>query len=494
MKGSAHFSNPVAHGNKKSAHDTVAARRPLQRGSLNDFAHRVMNAPRPAELPRVLGGWQATAIVVGTIIGGGIFLVPYEMMRAVGSGSLVSLAWIAGGLLTLFGALTYAELAAIMPQTGGEYVFLRNAYGDLPAFLYMWTWFVVAKPASIASITMGLTRTLGILHGFSWLDTVLVASPFEIRWSQIFAIATAWLITGLNYLGMKRAGAFQLFFTWLKVLLVLAIIFYCWQSPQGSVLQFHTTFPGAQGGVAGFMTALIATLWAYDGWNDLTMVAGEVKQPQRNLPIALIAGVGIVALLYVLTSAAIQYILPAAAIASSPRPALAALSAVAGTRGAQMVLFGMVLSMVVTLNGTTMSGARVPFAAARDGLFFTQMARIHPRFQSPSTSLVVQAWLSTLLLLLVGRFQELFELAIFAEWLFYMLTTSTIFVYRRRIADRNRPFRAWGYPVLPALFLLASATVLCYSFAGNLRNSLVGSAIILVGLPIFAVTRRRSIR
>ena len=181
------------------------------------------------------------------------------------------------------------------------------------------------------------------------------------------------------------------------------------------MLQFRTIFPGAQGGFAGFMVALIAALWAYDGWNDLTMVAGEVKQPQRNLPIALVAGVGIVGVLYMLTNAAIQYILPAAAIAASPRPALAALSVVAGSWGAGVVSIGMALSIVVTLNGTTMSGARVPFAAARDGLFFARMAHIHPRFQSPSTSLVVQAWLSTLLLLLVGRFQELFELAIFAR-------------------------------------------------------------------------------
>jgi APA family basic amino acid/polyamine antiporter len=414
----------------------------------------------------VLGIWQATAIVVGTVIGGGIFLVPYEMMRAAGSGSLVYLAWIVGGLLTLFGTLTYAELAAMMPRTGGEYVFLRNAYGDLPAFLYMWTWFVVAKPASIASITMGLTRTLGIFHAFSWLDTVLIASPFEVRWSQVLAIAAAWLLTGLNYLGMKKAGTFQLFFTWLKVLLVLGIIFYCFHSSRGSILQFRTIFPGAPGGFAGFMTALIAALWAYDGWNDLTMVAGEVKRSQRNLPIALVAGVGVVGVLYMLTNAAIQYILPAAAIAASPQPALAALSVVAGSRGAAVVLIGMVLSMVVTLNGTTMSGARLPFAAARDGLFFARMAHIHPRFQSPSVSLFVQAWLSTLLLLLVGRFQELFELAIFAEWLFYMLTASTI---------------------------LAAATILCYCFIGNLRSSLMGSAIILAGLPTFALIRRRKI-
>ena len=272
------------------------------------------------DLPRVLGVWHATAIVVGTIIGSGIFLVPQEMMRAVGSGRMVYLAWIVGGLLTLFGAMTYAELGAMMPRAGGEYVFLRNAYGDLPAFLYMWTWFAVAKPASIASVTTGLARVMGVFPAFAWLDGVVLRAPLLITWSQIFAIAAAWLITGLNYLGIKKAGDFQLFFTWLKVVLVLVITGFCFASSRGGVANFHTSFPGAQGGLAGFMVALIASLWAYDGWNDLTMVAGEVKRPERSLPIALIAGVGVVGVLYMATNAAIQYILPAARIADSPRP------------------------------------------------------------------------------------------------------------------------------------------------------------------------------
>ena len=214
------------------------------------------------------------------------------------------------------------------------------------------------------------------------------------------------------------------------MLVLLRITGFCFASAHGSVANFHTSFPGAEGGLAGFMVALIASLWAYDGWNDLTMVAGEVKRPERSLPIALIAGVGVVGVLYMATNAAIQYILPAAQIADSPRPAVVAMSVVSGHWGAVLVSVAMALSILVGLNGTTMSGARVPFAAARDRLFPARTAGIHPRFQSPSTSLVAQALLSTLLLLLVGSFQQLFELAIFAEWLFYMLTTTTIFVYR----------------------------------------------------------------
>jgi APA family basic amino acid/polyamine antiporter len=438
----------------------------------------------------VLGVSQATAIVVGTIIGSGIFLVPQEMTRAVGSSALVYLAWAVGGLLSLFGAMTYAELGAMLPYAGGEYVYLRGAYGDFSAFLYMWTWFALAKPASIASVTTGLARTLTVFPALHWLDAVALQAPLLIRWSQIFAIAATWLITGLNYLGMKKAAEFQLFFTLLKGVLIVVIAAVCFSAPTGSWQHLASRFSGAEGGFSGFMVALIAALWAYDGWNDLTMVAGEVKRPERNLPIALIAGLFIVGALYVITNVAIEYVLPAAQIAASPRPAVAALSLVTGSRGGALVSAAMAFSIFVTLNGTIMSGARVPYAAARNGLFFKSMGEVNARFESPATSLVVQGLLSTALLLAVGRFQQLFELAIFAEWLFYMITATTVFVYRRTSPGLARPYRVWGYPVLPALFVLAAAVLLVYSYAANFRNSLMGTAVILLGIPLYVYIRR----
>jgi APA family basic amino acid/polyamine antiporter len=449
-----------------------------------------VNAP---DLPRVLGGTHATAIVVGTIIGSGIFLVPSEMMRSLGSPDLVYAAWIVGGLLSLFGAMTYAELGAMLPYAGGEYVYLRGAYGDRFSFLYMWTWFAVAKPGSIASVTTGLARTLGIFAVFHWLDTPAIAGHWPVMWSQVFAIAVTWLITGLNYLGIKKAADFQIVFTSLKVLLILVVVGFCFGSPLGSWSNFGTSLPqpGSSSVFFNFMGALIATLWAYDGWNDLTMVAGEIRQPQRNLPLALIGGLLIVGALYMATNAAIQYVLPALQIAQSPRPAVAALKIVAGPGGAALVAAGMALSIFVTLNGTVMSGARVPYAAARDRLFFPQFATIHPRFKSPSTSLVIQALLASVLLLALGRFQQLFELTVFAEWLFYMLTATTVFVYRQRRPEADRPYRVWGYPVLPAIFVLCSAVVLIASFVGNLRGSLIGTGLILLGLPVFEWIRRR---
>src|ERR1700759_1535241 len=212
---------------------------------VHEQTHAIPSSTSAPDLPRVLGVWHATAIVVGTIIGSGIFLVPQEMMSAVGSGRMVYLAWIVGGLLTLSGAITYAELGAMMPHAGGEYVFLRDAYGDLPAFLYMWTWFAVAKPASIASVTTGLARVMGVFPAFAWLDGVVVRTPVAITWSQIFAIFACWLITGLNYLGIKKAGDFQLFFTWLKVVLVVIIAIFCFTSHTGSLANFNTSFTGS---------------------------------------------------------------------------------------------------------------------------------------------------------------------------------------------------------------------------------------------------------
>ena len=440
------------------------------------------------DLPRVLGAPQATAIVVGTIIGSGIFLVPTEMMRDTGSSGMVYLAWIVGGLLSLFGAMTYAELGAMLPYAGGEYVYLRGAYGDTTAFLYMWTWFAVAKPASIAAVTIGLARTLQFFPAFQFLSAHVAGTP--VLWSQVFAIGVTWFMTGLNYLGIKKAGDFQLLFTILKGVLILIVAALCFASASGSFGNFSTGLPAAKGGFGGFMLALIATLWAYDGWNDLTMVAGEVRRPERSLPIALIGGLFIVGALFMATNAAIQYILPAAQIAASERPAVAALSVVAGARGAGFVAAAMAISIFVTLNGTIMSGARIPFAAARDRLFFKQFAHINTRFQSPSTSLIVQALLSTVLLLFLSQFQQHFELAVFAEWLFYMLTATTVFLYRSKHPEFARPYRVWGYPVLPAVFVLCATGVLIYSYAGNLQGSLIGSGLILLGLPVLWVVRR----
>src|SRR6202790_2349572 len=450
------------------------------------------------ELSRDLGVSHASAVVVGTIIGSGVFLVPTEMMQAVGSAKLVYLAWIVGGLLSFFGVLTYAELGAMKPQAGGEYVYVRDGYGPLAGFLYAWTWFVIAKPGSIATVVTGLVRILGTFPVFSFFSVVVIRAPFTENCGQLFAIAASILISLLNYLGVKKAGEFQLIFTLLKVATILGIVVICFSGignvPGRGWSNFAGTFPGAKGGVAGFMAALVAALWAYDGWNDLNMVAGEVKRPERNIPIALIAGVAIVGVLYVLVNAGVQYVLPASAIAASPRPASDAVALVMGRAGASIVSAGMALSMLVTLNGTIMSGARVPFAVARDGYFFRALAEVHPRFHTPSVAIVFQAAMSIALLLLGGNFQQLFSLAIFAEWLFYMIAGSTVFVFRWREPDTARPYRMFGYPFVPALFIAVAGVLLYYTFRGDWPNSLYGLLVILAGVPVFAWFRSKKLQ
>jgi APA family basic amino acid/polyamine antiporter len=458
------------------------------------MADLVQQTARRPELVRDLGVSHASAVVVGTIIGSGIFLVPAEMMQAVGSAKLVYLAWLVGGLLSFFGALTYAELGAMKPQAGGEYVYVRDAYGPLGGFLYGWTWFVIAKPASVATVATGLVRILGTFPVFSFFSANIFLHPFAITWGQLVAIAAAILISTLNYLGVKKAGEFQLVFTILKVAIILGIVVVCF-SGSGSARgrgwsNFAGTFSGAKGGIAGFMAALVAALWAYDGWNDLNMVAGEVKKPERNIPIALIAGVATVGVLYVLVNAGVQYVLPASVIAASQRPASDAVALVMGHMGAAIVSAGMAISMLVTLNGTIMSGARVPFAMARDGYFFRALAEVHPRFHTPSAAIMVQAVLSIILLLLGGNFRQFFSLAIFAEWLFYMIAGSTIFVFRWRDPQAARPYRVLGYPFVPALFIAAAAVLLYYTLRENWPNSFYGLLVILAGAPVYWSFRR----
>jgi len=442
-------------------------------------------------LVRELGVSQASAIVVGTIIGSGIFLVPAEMMQAVGSARLVYLAWIVGGLLSLAGAVTYAELGAMKPQAGGEYVYIRDAYGSLPAFLYAWTWFVVAKPGSIATIATGIVRILGTFPALAFFNQAAFNVPFKVTYGQLVAIAAAMLITWLNYIGVKKAGEFQLVFTILKVVMIVGVGVVGFTAATGTWHNFGTHFAGATGGVAGFMAALVAALWAYDGWNDLNMVSGEIQKPERTIPIALIAGVGIVAVLYMLNNAAVQYVLPANQIAVSPRPSSEATAIAVGAWGAAIVSLGMALSMLVGLNGTIMSGARIPYAIARDGYFFKVMADVHPRYHTPDVALLAQLVLSIILLLFAGSFRELFSLTIFAEWLFYMIAASTVFVLRRKEPDTPRPYKTWGYPVVPAVFVLVAAVLLYFTFTQNLRNSLWGCGLILSGIPVFAYFARK---
>jgi APA family basic amino acid/polyamine antiporter len=357
----------------------------------------------------------------------------------------------------------------------------------------------------MATIATGMMQILGGYPLLAFLPKQVVPGiPFT--FAQLAAVVLIVFISMINYLGVKKAGDFQLIFTGLKIAIVLGVIGISFFGGHGTWSNFLTSYSGATGGIAGFMIALVAALWAYDGWNDLNMVAEEVDHPERSVPIALIAGVGIVAALYMLLNAAVQYALPAHALALSKRAASDAVLVSIGAGAASIFAALMAVQMLATINGTTLSGARIPYALARDGYFFKALGKVHPRYFTPANAIVFQGALAVILVSLVGKFQQLFSLTIFAEWLFYMIATSTVFVFRRREPNANRPYKTWGYPVVPAVFIVAAGILLYYTFTENLKypmipttligppvNSLAtgGAVVILLGIPVFAWFAKR---
>jgi len=447
-------------------------------------------------LRRDLGMWGAASIVVGTVIGSGIFLVPSTMIRQVGSPRMLFAVWVFGGLLSLFGALSYAELAAAMPEAGGEYVYLREAYGPLWGFLYGWTQMWVAKSGSIATLATAFFYYLANFR--PELDGVLYSvplpigphgGPLEIRHGQLLAMAVIVVLGGINYLGVKVGGRVQVGVTILKVALIAAIVVIGLGSARGSAAHFSSTIP-AIGGAAGFFAALVGALWAYDGWNNVSMVSSEIRNPQRRLPRALIAGTALVIGIYLLANLAYFWVLSPGEVASTPRVAAEMMRRIYGQAGAGAVSIAAMVSIFAALNGSILSGSRVPYAMARDGLFFRSVASVHPVYRTPAVSiLALSGWAA--LLVLSGRYEQLYTYVIFASWILYGMTAAAVLVLRRRRPELARPYRTVGYPLVPVLFVMGALAVLISTVTQSPRESLLGLGIILAGLPFYFHWRRR---
>jgi APA family basic amino acid/polyamine antiporter len=448
------------------------------------------------ELKRELGIWTAAAIVVGTVIGSAIFLVPNDMVKNVGSPFMVFAVWVFGGMLTLFGALSYAELAAALPQAGGEYVYLREAYGPLWAFIYGWTQMWVAKSGSIATLATGFFIYLANFRpemNAVWVVVPLPlgesGQPLEIRYGQLLAMGVIVVLAFINYFGVKVGGDLQVVATLLKVGLITAIIVIGLGTGHGSVANYQTSIP-APGGITGFFAALVAALWAYDGWNNVSMVASEVRDPQRNLPRALITGTLAVIAIYLLANVAYFYVLPAADVASSARVAAETMRRVLGTFGANAVSVVAMISIFAALNGSILSGSRVPFAMARDGLFFRRVAFVHPQHRTPSVSiLALSAWGA--LLVLSGRYNQLYTYVIFASVILYGMATAAVIVLRIKRQDMPRPYRTLGYPFVPVVFVLGVSCLVVSTLVKSPRESLMGLGLVSLGLPFYFFWNRR---
>ena len=449
----------------------------------------------PTELKRDLGAWAAASIVVGTVIGSGIFLVPKTMILRAGTPHMVFLVWVVGGLLSLAGALSYAELAAALPEAGGEYAFLREAYGPMWGFLYSWTQMWVAKSGSIATLATGFFVYLS--NFYAPLDTVFYSlplplgphgGPLELRYGQLFAIALILLLGWLNYYGVKLGGNVQVTVTVVKVALIAAIIF------SGLVLG-HAHAPATGPPVApltfaGFIAALVAALWAYDGWNNVSMVSSEVRNPQRNLPLALIGGTLAVIAIYLLANWAYFHVLTAGEVAVADRPPAEMMRKIFDGAGANAVAIAAMISIFAALNGSILSGSRVPYAAARQGYFFSAIGRVSPKYHTPGVSiLALSAWAS--LLVLSGKYDDLFNLVIFASWILYGMTAAAVLVLRKKRPDLYRPYHTLGYPLVPVLFVLGASILLVSTLFDRPRESFMGIGLILLGLPFYFYWRKR---
>lgn len=435
------------------------------------------------ELKRDLGVWGAAAIVVGTVIGSGIFLVPKKMVLSVGSAEMVFFVFVFGGLLSLAGALTYAELAAMMPEAGGEYAYLREAYGPFYAFVYGWTQLWVAKSGSIASLATAFFIYLA--NFFPGLEATIYSNGWlEIKSGQLLAMAVIAALGFLNYFGVKVGGGVQVGVTILKVALIGMIIGVGLTFGGGTVANYTTSIPTSTGGIAGFFAALVAALWAYDGWNNVSMVSSEIKNPQRNLPLALIVGTLTVMAIYLAANLAYFYVLPAAVVASSDRVAAEMMRRIWDAPGANAVSIAAMISIFAALNGSILSGARVPFAMARDKLFFSSIATVHPKYFTPANSIMLlSVW--SMLFVLTGRYEQLFTCVIFASWILYGMATASVLVLRRKRPDLARPYKTLGYPFVPIVFVLVAGALIVSTLLESPRESLLGLGIIAIGIPFY---------
>lgn len=461
------------------------------------------------QLTRSLTLTDSTALVVGKVIGTGIFLKAAVMTQQVGSPTLMLLAWAAAGLLSLAGALTYAELGAMFPQAGGEYVYLRAAYGRLPAFLYGWMQIAVAQTGIIAALSIGCATFLSALLPLKsiWFSHTFHLFGYEVSRQfgsqQLLAIALIMLFSGVNCVGVAFGGKVQTTLTAAKIAGIVAIVVGVFFFSSGGTWKNLGAAPDVAqwSGLKPFGAAMLAALWAYNGWNNLPMAAGEVRDPGRNIPRALIGGMLVVLTVYLLVSAAYVYALPVAQIITSNSTiyptalpvATKAAESFLGARGARFLSIIFILSTVGSLNGGILTAARVPFAMARDGLFFSKLSAISKRSRAPIWAIGAQAlWASVLAL--SGTFDQLTDFAVFALWLFFALTTGAVFVLRRKMPTASRPYRTIGYPILPLVFILVAVWLIANTLYTNPRGSLAGLGLITLGLPLYFYFSHRESR
>ena len=466
-------------------------------------------------LVRGLGLIAAISINVGNIIGTGVFLKARVMTCNLGSPEWVLLAWVAAGILSLAGALTYAELSAMKPEAGGEYVFLRDGFGKIWAFMFGWMRIFIAQTGSQAAVAVAFAIGLNDFYGGAIkkaiIQTQLFGSPFEITSLQLIAVSLIALFTIINCASVTFTGQIATVLTFVKIGLIIfvGVGAFIWVTG-GHFGNFSLISDGGKcegvdesvkfgstsySFMSGFAAAMLGALWGYDGWNNLSSVAGEVKRPERNIPLAIIGGTIMIIVLYVFVHIAYFYVLDPTTIASVSKDSSVAKEVVSRFFGGDIKTFatglaisiftvGLMLSSIGTLHTSILAGGRYPYAMAKDGVMFEAMGKLSKGSKVPVTALLVQGlWASVLAL--SGSFDTLTDYVIFGSWIFYALATSTIFVFRIKYPNAERPYKAFGYPVIPVLFLFVAGWLLINTMITSPTQSFAGIFLILLGLPIY---------
>lgn len=469
-------------------------------GSLNPMAinpavHSEKSDSTHPHLVRGLGLWAATAVVVGDTIGTGVFLVSSDMARAVGSAALVMVAWVLGGFIVLLGAFCYAELGAAFPKAGGPYVYLSRGLGPLFGFLFGWMSSFLDRPVAMAGLGAGFIRFMGFF--FPAVGTPLFTGQighqeFAFTAAQPLAALVVVLVTGVNYFSVKMSGSIQVLLTSLKVgtLVIIAFgAFLLGHKPE--VAAVARAGPMGLGLIGALLTALVPAMWAFNGFNDLGDLGEEISQPEKNIPRAILLGLFTVGGLYLLANAGYFYVLAFAQAGASQHIASDAVQAFAGSKGASWLTLAMAVSAFGALHVVILTGARIPYAMARDRVFFHFAGRVHPRFNTPTGALLFLGTVATLLAL-TGTFEELYSLFVFAVWIFFALTGIALLRLRRIEPNLSRPYKAWGYPLTPLIFVIAAIALTVNLWTVRPFRSTLGLAVILLGIPFYYRWREKT--
>ncbi len=455
--------------------------------------------PKKTELVRGLTLTAAVMLVAGSMIGSGIFRKPATMADQLGSPELLIFVWIAAGLITFIGALCNAEISGMIDETGGQYIYFRKMYGDFTSYLYGWSTLSVIQTGSQAAIAYAFAEYVGYfvkyphvsqsLQNFTfYMPLVGEIHPFVDLGTKIVAILCIVFLTGVNYIGVMIGGAVQTAVSYLKIIVIVLIAVLLLTMGNGSVSNIYTHFTMPHKSLASLIAVIglsfSGAFWAYDAWNNLTFVSGEVKNPQRNVPLGLLYGTLIVIGVYVLINIAFLYVLPINVMAKSPLVAATAAQTIFGNNGASVISLVVIISTFGALNGSILATARVPFAMARANVFFKGLGKIHPKFGTPHVSLNLLGFWSCVLVL-SGSFDTITDYVMFASWLFYMMGALGVLVLRRKMPDTNRPYKVWGYPYTPLLFVVFAFLFLVNSIVSDTQNAMMGLILVFSGLPFY---------